>query len=274
VAYYMNLQHVRVLTQHALHRSLRSASGILFLVLYGIIWFMIFRGMAGGYANELANPEANAIASWLTSPELARSLFVNHPPTLGFFFLVALFVTPGFVMWGAGDQTASDIGNRYLRFLIPRCGRYEIYLGRFLGAVIFTVLVQILIVVVAVVIAIFTDNVATGEILSYAVRILLALLFYTLPYVALMAALAALTGSVAIAILTATASYAVIATITGLISMRWPWVELIGWLMPSALKNALLIGDSGSFIMALCLLLVYTAVYLVCGWYIFRQRDI
>ncbi len=270
----MNLQHVRVLTQHALSRSFASANGVLFLVLYGLVWFMVFRGMASEHINELGNPQGNWLVSLITSSELAQVLFIQNPPSLGFFFIIALFLTPGFVMWGAGDQTASDINNRYLRFLIPRCGRFEIYVGRFLGAMIFTLIVQGVITGIAILIALTVDNSPSSEIISYGMLIMMVMLMYTVPFVALMSAMAAITGSVTIGIMSAMAGYAVLVTITSILAIRYEFLEYFGWLFPSGMKTLLMTGGMGTILMCMILLVGYTLIYLIAGWYVFRKRDI
>ena len=45
-------------------------------------------------------------------------------------------LTPLFAMLGSCDQTATDLGTRHIRFLIPRVGRAEIFVARFVGAAI------------------------------------------------------------------------------------------------------------------------------------------
>lgn len=270
----MNLQHIRVLTRHALHRSFASANGVLFMVLYTLVWFMVFRGMASEHINELGNPQGNFLVSLITSSDLAQVLFIQNPPSLGFFFIIALFLTPGFVMWGAGDQTASDISNRYMRFLIPRCGRLEIYVGRFLGAVIFTLIVQAVIIAVAMLIALSVDNSPSSEIIAYGIRISMVMLMYTIPFVALMSAMAAITGSVTIGIMSAMAGYAIMMTLSTILAMKYEFLSYLGWLFPSGMKDLLMTGGMGTLVMCMLLLLGYTLVYLIAGWYVFKRRDI
>ena len=49
------------------------------------------------------------------------------------FGILSLLTTHYFVIIMTSDQTASEIGNRYFRYLITRCGRTEIFLGRLLA---------------------------------------------------------------------------------------------------------------------------------------------
>ena len=270
----MNLQHVFVLARYELAKSTVSARGVLFLVLYGIIWFWILWKLSEGHAGMLARPEGSAVAAWFLDPLVAKHLFIDNPPTLSTFLLLALSLLPIFVLWGSGDQTASDIGNKHLRFLIPRCGRLEIYVGRFLGAVGFIFAFHLVIVAAATVISMVTDPEGAGAVLGFGVQVAFTVLVYTLPYVALMAFIGALTGSAPVAVLTAISAFAVIAIVANLMSMTWPQAEWLGYLLPAALKPQLLSGDFGSVLAAGGGMLVYTAVYFAIGWRVFRSRDI
>lgn len=270
----MNLQHVLVLARYELVKAVASARGVLFLVLYGIIWFWILWKLSSGSAAWLAEPDGNALASWLLDPDVARHLFVDNPPTLSAFLLLALSLLPLFVLWGSGDQTASDIGNKHLRFLIPRCGRLEIYVGRFVGAVVFITAFHLLLVAVATIISSYADPNSAGESFAFGVRVAFVVVLYALPYIALMALFGALTGSAPVAVLTAISAYVVVAVFANLLSMSWPAAQWMGYLLPSPLKPQLLTGDTASLLTAAAGLLAYTAVYYTVGWWIFRRRDI
>lgn len=270
----MNLQHVFVLARYELAKAVASARGVLFLVLYGIIWFWILWKLGEGSATWLAQPEGNAIASWILDPAVARHLFVDNPPTLSAFLLLALTLLPLFVLWGAGDQTASDIGNKHLRFLIPRCGRLEIYVGRFIGAVVFISVFHLIIVAIAAVISAFADPNGATESFSFGIRVAFVVLLYALPYIALMALAGALTGSAPVAVLTAISTYAIVAVFANLLSMSWPAARWIGYLLPAPLKAQLLTGNTTTLLTAAAGLLAYTTAYFAAGWWVFSRRDI
>lgn len=270
----MNLQHVFVLARYELVKAVASARGVLFLVLYGIIWFWILWKLTGGGATWLAEPQGNALASWLLDPAVARHLFLDNPPTLSAFLLLALTLLPLFVLWGSGDQTASDIGNKHLRFLIPRCGRLEIYVGRFIGAVVFITVFHLIIVAVATTISSVVDSNGASASFGFGVRVAFVVSLYALPYIALMALAGALTGSAPVAVLTAISAYTIIAVFANLLSMTWPQAEWLGYLLPSPLKASLLTGDAATLMAAAAGLFAYATVYFAAGWWIFRRRDI
>lgn len=268
----MNLQHILVLARYDVSKAFVSARGVLFLALYGILWFWILYSLAGGSANWLAAPEGNAVVSWLLDPALARHLFLDNPATLSAAFLLGMSILPIFVLWGAGDQTASDIDNQYLRFIIPRCGRGEIYVGRFLGAVIFITLVHLLVVAAAVAVSAYADPKSFAEVAGFGLRVAWSIVIYGLPYIAMMSLFGALTGSAPIAVLIAISAYAIISIAGGVLSLNWPEAGAISYLTPSPLKGPMLVGESG--ILTTLGMLAYTAVYFALGWRVFSRRDI
>ncbi len=268
----MNFQHIVVLARYDVSKAFVSARGVLFLALYGILWFWILYSLAGGSANWLAGPEGNAVVSWLLDPAMARHLFLDNPPTLSVAFLLGLSILPIFVLWGAGDQTASDIDNQYLRFIIPRCGRGEIYVGRFLGAVIFITFVHLLVVVAAVFVSAYADPDSFAAVAGFGIRVAWAVVIYGLPYIAMMSLFGAMTGSAPVAVLVAISAYAIISIAGGVLSLNWPEAEAIRYLTPAPLKGPLLVGESG--ILTTLGMLGYTAVYFALGWRIFSRRDI
>ncbi len=268
----MNRQHIQVLARYELMQSLLSTRGVLFLIMYGILWFWVLWKLSSGWAANLASEQGIAFMSWLFDPVLARTLFAEQAPTLSLFFLLFMAFIPVFTLWGAGDQTATDIGTRHMRYLIPRCGRHEIYVGRFIGSFIFMTLLHAVIVGVGVTVALYTD-VHPGT-LAYGARVWFVTFLYTLPYIALMSLYGAILGSAAAAILTAIATYAIVAIAGSLMALHWKAAVYIGYLFPTPLKGALLTGHGTDFIVALAAMLAYAAAYFALGWYIFQRRDI
>ena len=268
----MNLQHIRVIARYELGQSLLSTRGILFLVTYGIVWFWLLWKLTSGWASNLADQQGQVVASWLLDPTLARVLFLDHPPTLGLFFLILMSLIPVFTMWGAGDQTATDIGTRHLRFLIHLCGRSEIYLGRFLGALILMLVLHVIVVAAGMCVSVLAYS-ADG-VLPWGMQVMLVSILYTIPYVALMSLFGAVMGSAAGAILSAIAAYASFLMAAGFLSLKWPAAAYIGYLFPVPLKPLLLTGHGAAFMVALLSLLAYSACYFLAGWALFLRRDI
>jgi hypothetical protein len=270
----MNWQHVGVLVRYDLLYIARSTTRILFLVFYGLFWFWLLWKLGQGMATWLAEPEGNLVASWILEKELAQALFLERPATLSAYFIIAMAMVPAFVIWGASNQTATDIKSRHMRFIIPRCGRFEIYLGRFLGAVLFITLPEIVVGIIATLISLQIDNMDVATVLVYALHVNSIVIAYSLPYIAFMAIFSAWTASAGLAVLVAMSIYFVFAMVMGVLTIRWPESTWIGYLLPNALKTQLISPDGSLILLALAALVVYLFIYFWVGWSIFRVRDV
>lgn len=273
----MNWQHVGVLVYYDLLYIIRSTTRILFLVFYSLFWFWFLWKLGEGMAIWLTQPEGNFIASWILEEEPARVLFIERPATLSAYFLMAMMMVPAFVIWGASNQTATDIKSRHLRFLMPRCGRFEIYLGRFLGAVLFITLLEVVVGIIATLISLQIDNMEVTIVLLYALQVNGIVIVYSLPYIALMALLSAWMASAGLAVIIAMSIFSILAMAIGIFNIRWPdntWSTWFAYILPNALKEQLVNSDGSLILLSLAALLVYLLIYFWLGWYIFRVRDV
>lgn len=271
----LRLSTVSVLTRQDLYYALRSTRGLLFLVFFGVFWLWLFTKLAGGGAQWLANPEGNFIIGWLFDPKVARSLFVGRSATLSTFFLIAVSTIPFFVLFAASDQTANDIGSKYLRFLIPRCNRIEIYVARFLGAALLVAMAYVLVTCVAMLMALFVDNTSIAVILVDGVLVSLSLVVYSLPFIALMSLCSVVVGSAGLSALVGISFYVVVLVVVAVVGIKMPDVaDFVAYLLPNATKNLILQLKWSSLIQTLIMVPIYVMVYGYLGWRIFSRRDI
>lgn len=272
----MNARKTIALVQNDLNRSLTSTRGILFLVFYGIFWFWMLKNLSDGGAVALSNPENNSalgvIFSWLGLSDNFLGLFLQHPPTLVAYFYLALSSMPLFALWASSDQTAGDLDTRFIRFLTPRVGRPEIYIGRFMGTTIFFCGCISLVTAVAVLISLSIDPSQPAEVLAYGLKIECLLCLYALPFIALMSFFTVATGSPGIAALSGIGSYAVLVTSVPLLALNAPNAEVVLYLVPSVFKTALITLDG--IATAMIGLLIQSLAYFLLGWVIFKKRDI
>lgn len=271
----LRLATVKVLVKQDVYYALRSTRGLLFLVFFCVFWLWLFSKLAGGGAQWLANPEGNFIIGWLFDPQIARSLFVGRSATLSAFFLLAVSTLPVFVLFAASDQTANDIGSKYLRFLTPRCNRIEIFVARFLGATVLVAFAYILITLVAALMAVFVDQVSLSKVISDAVLIMLSLIVYALPFIALMSLCSVIVGSAGLSALVGISVYVVVLLIVSVIGIKMPAVaDTVAYLIPNATKSLVLRLQWSSLLQVMMVVPVYILAYGFLGWRIFANRDI
>ncbi|MFC3193798.1 hypothetical protein ACFODZ_06055 [Marinicella sediminis] len=271
----LRLSQVRVLTRQDLYYAFHSTRGLLFLVFFGVFWLWMFSKLAGGSAQWLANPEGSFVIGWLFDPQVARSLFTDRSATLSAYFLLAVSTVPFFVLFAASDQTANDIGTKYLRFLTPRCNRLEIYVARFLGAVILISLAYCAVTLVAVIMASVVDDVNLAGLLVDAMLVVLSLITYALPFIALMSLCSVVVGSAGLSALVGISVYVVVLVIVAVVGIRMPDVaDVLAYLLPNATKGLIMQLQWSTWLQALVLIPVYVLAYGFMGWRIFKGRDI
>jgi ABC-type transport system involved in multi-copper enzyme maturation permease subunit len=268
-------RHIGVLVRHDLRHTLSSARGLLYLVFFALFWGWVFAKLAGGLANQLGTPQAGFLVSWIFDSNVAR-LFQERPPTLAAYLVLAATLTPLFSMLASCDQTATDLGTRHIRFLIPRVGRAEIFVARLLGASIVVSVAQLLAGIAATIVAIVVHgggDVATGAIVAYGAQVTGFLILYSLPIVALMSLVSAAMASVGLALLVGLGGYAVLALALSWAPLKGAAATIVSFVVPSGLKPYLLQPELGPALGACAGTFAYVALYVFLGWQVFRTRD-
>jgi ABC-type transport system involved in multi-copper enzyme maturation permease subunit len=268
-------RHIGVLVRHDLRYTFSSARGLLFLVFFALFWGWVFAKLAGGIGEKLGTPQAGFLLSLLFDSSVAR-LMQERPATLAAYLVAATTLTPLFAMIASCDQTATDLGTRRIRFLIPRVGRAELFVARLLGATIVMTLAQLLAGIAATIVAVVVHgggDTTTAAIVAYGARVTGSLIVYQLPIVALMSLVSAAMASVGLALLVGLGGYAVLALALTWLPFEGTLATVISFLVPSGLKPYLLEPAPGSVIAACAGALGYVALYVFLGWQVFRTRD-
>jgi ABC-type transport system involved in multi-copper enzyme maturation permease subunit len=263
-----------VLIRHDLRYTFSSARGLLFLLFFGLFWGWLFSKLAGGLGERLGTPQAGIVVSWLFDSTIAR-LLQERPSTLAGYFVVATTLTPLFAMLASCDQTATDLGTRHIRFLIPRVGRAEIFIARLLGAALLMTFAQLLAGIAATIVALVVHAEAgePGRIVAYGAQVTGFLIVYSLPIVALMSLVSAAMASVGLALLVGLGGYAILALALSWVPLEGKVQTVVSFLVPSGLKPYLLQPELGPALAACGGALGYAALYVFLGWQVFRKRD-
>src|SRR5689334_16879391 len=196
-------------------------------------------------------------------------LFQDRPPTLAAYFVVAASLTPMFVILASCDQTATDIGSRHIRFLIPRVGRAEIFVARLISAAILMTVAQLAAGIAATVIAIVVHaggDVSAGTVVAYGAEVTTLLIVYSLPIVALMSLVSAGMGSIGLALLVGLGGYALLGVALGLMPLTGKVATVVSFIVPSGLKPYILQPSIGPALGACAGAAAYVALYTFLGW--------
>jgi len=271
----MRSQMIRKLIVQDLFYALRSARGVLFLVFFSVFWLWVFSKFGQVNTQWLRNPEGTMVLSWLFDAKTAQALFVDRNPAFSLFYLVAINTAPLFVLFAASDQTANDIGSKYLRFLLPRCQRSEIYLGRFFGCVLLVWAAYIAVSLIAALWVVIFNDASFSSIIIEWLWVVISLMIYVLPFIAFMSLCSALVGSAGLSALLGLGSYLIVVIIVGIMGIRWEGMaDAIGWILPNAIKPWVLLMDLGALLKAIFVGGIYVLIYGWLGWLMFVRRDI
>ncbi len=267
-------RHIGVLVRQDLRYTFSSARGLLFLVFFGLFWGFVLSKLAGGLADQLGTPQAGFLVTWLFDSNVAR-LLQERPPALAAYLVVAAMLTPLFAMLASCDQTATDLGTRHIRFLIPRVGRAEIFVARLVGASIVTTFAQLLGGIAATIVALVVNKEAgqPGAIISYGAQVTGFLIIYSLPMVGLMSLVSAGMASVGLALLVGLGGYGVLTAALALAPLKGAVATIASFLIPGGLKPYLLQPELGPALAACAGALGYFVLYSFLGWQVFRRRN-
>jgi ABC-type transport system involved in multi-copper enzyme maturation permease subunit len=269
----MNWRRVALILGFDLRHGVFRVRGLLFLIPFALLWYPILRNFDRDVSAWFRGREGMVIASTLFDVDVAKALFIDNPPLLSAFFLVALASAPFFVILAAHDQVASDLGSGFFRFLAPRCTRREIFFGRFLSALLFLTCAYGVAGLAAAGVSVLTDGTGAVTAIVYTTQIVLTVFLYIAPFVAYAALVSALCSSALGALLLGMAGYVAILILmwagNGLFSDAAP----LSFLLPSGLKNHLFGVDALRSSLAAACMPIYALAYGWCGWRVFRLRN-
>ncbi len=293
-------RHVRLVASYWMRFSVRTGGGLMaiFLVLMsGLTIAHLFITPAESLleqAPELGHTQGEAVdtiariaeseqivnlVQWVTGQdeEEVHYLLQDQPALLSVIWLIMLIIFPFVTAIGSFNQTAGDIGSKGLRYLLLRTERSNIYIGRTLGTVYFSAAsLLLLMVLVLLYVGLKLRLYEFGHLLGSGFQGFLALMFLSLPYIAMCGWLSTMFDS-------AFASLAICILLVGgpIVAFKMAdtaasttdlaWLEL---LLPWGWKYDLLSGDIGTRLTAIAVMLGFTAVFFLLGMRNFHRRDL
>jgi hypothetical protein len=295
---------------YSLRHALRSGSGLVFVLLalfFGlIVGYLVINPFEAllaqseqrGLAQNPARIEQQVVAlarpavEWVLSPmpvddpeaqreaEAATRRWVDfvldeRPALLSPILFVLLFGMPLLIPFGAFNQTAGDIGNRGLRYLLLRTDRANVYYGRLLATVLLMVVVQVIVVAtVALYLGLRLDLYDGMAIASWSAQGLFALIAISVPYVALCAWFSAANDSAMISLVVCNLVIGGVVLLAFLGARAWEPVYLVNYLLPWGIQNNLLAPDLGTILWTAGGCLVYAVIFSWLGARKFQTRDL
>ena len=270
----MNWHRILELTLYDLRWSIFRRKGLMYVLPFSLFWYLVLKRFYDGAANWIQSSDFLMLASTRFDMEIVSHLFVELPPSMSAFFILAIYTTPFFTMLAANDLYASDMGTGYFRFLITRCQRSEIFLARCLGSLMIITFCTLVCGITALLIAIFIEGYPGTTAVGYLLKIISILMLYSIPFIAGMAVLSPMLNSAITVMLVACVSYTV--TLIGLYIASAAFDEpvMFFYLLPSGIKKDLISMHNTDLLIAIASTPVYTLILALIAWSIFKRRNL
>lgn len=290
-------RHVTLICAYSMRQSLRSGAGLVFLLLCLFFSLAVAQAIITPIEQLLQSeearqlgPDAGAVVQRLIDfgrpvvewalggageREWVRYLLQERPALLSVVFLILLFGMPLVIPVGAFNQTAGEIGNRGMRYLLVRTERSNLFAGRFLAAVLLTLLAYAFsMATITLYLGLKLRLYGAWDLLAWSLLGYLALAVQSLPYVALCAWISARNQSALTSLVIASLVIGGVPFAAFLAGLSWAPAAHLQWLLPWGVHNDLLAPRWYQVALAALACLGYTAVYLVLGHRHFCKRDL
>ena len=263
-----------VLAQDEIGRLLSTKRGILSLLGFLLIWIAVLNYGILPAAAFFVGANDSGLAEILL-PRLGLEAWRQWPaPELAVYWVVSLYLLPFFALITSADQTASDRSRGTLRYLVLRCSRLEIFLGRFLGqCVILSLVVLATLASVLIVIMINVPALLPASLLRSPV-VIVNLLLLVMPYIALMAWVSVMARSARQATLYAVIAWLTISLLVGYVQSRYGPIALLDWALPGSQVSQLIRLYDWQTLKLAPVPIVHTLVLLLIGGFMMKRRDL
>lgn len=263
-----------VLAQDEILRLLSTRRGIISLVGFLLVWIAVLNYVVLPAAAFFAGADKSGLTQVLL-PRLGLEAWKQWPtPELAVYWVISLYLLPFYALLASADQTASDRSRGTLRYLVLRCSRLEIFMGRFLGQwIILAAVVLLTLASVLLVISMNTPDLLAESLLRSPV-ILVNLVLVVLPYLALMAWVSVMARSARQATLYATIIWIAGSLLVGYLQGRFGPLAVLDWALPGSQISQLVRLSDWQTLSFAAIPLVHTMLFLVIGAIVMRQRDL
>jgi hypothetical protein len=217
------------------------------------------------------------LVTWVTFGDDAQLAYLleRRPALLSGIWILLLLFTPLLVALSVFDQTAGDIGSRWMRFVVFRTRRVSVFAGRLLAATVSSLgLLALLSLAVVAYLDLRLGVYQRGDLYGWGLHGTLAVAAFALPYVALCGLVSAASRSSGRALGACVLATALPTIVLGLTAARFESAAWVDWLHPWGWKFLLLHPDSPTRLGAFGAMVAFTAVFALAGAAIFERRDL
>jgi Cu-processing system permease protein len=265
---------ILVLAQDEVLRLLSTRRGLIALVGFLLIWIAVLRYGILPAAALIDDAQLSGLVEIILSGLGIEDVRSWPTPELAVYWVVTLYLLPFFALMASADQTASDRSRGTLRYLVLRCSRVEIFLGRFLGQCIIMLLVVLVTLASVLLVILFYSPSNLTPALAKTPLIVVNLVIVVAPYVALMALVSVLARSARQATLYAFIIWISVSLLVGYLQAKFGPLTLLDWALPGSQIGQLLRLSNWDTLSFAIIPIVHTTLFLGIGAVLMRQRDL
>ncbi len=251
--------------------TLPRLKGMIFLLPYGLFWFVLLRSMHGDVADFMQRQEGLALASLLFEVDQVRALFVNNPPLLSLHYVIGLSTLPLFAILAGMDQFAGDLGRGWFQLLATRCRRGEVFLARYTASLLTLSMAIAAVTIAATILSLAGSDRPPAVTLQYGLQTGAVMILYGAALLAFVALISVMTRSAIGALFLSLLAWITILAVAAVLNAVFPEPPLFQYLLPSGLKPALYRLDGDTLLQAALGLPAYTLVYGWLAWRVFSR---
>ena len=265
---------ILVLAMDEVLRLFSTKRGLLSLIGFGLIWAVVLMYGVLPAARFVTGASQSGLMDFLMEQFNLDATELWPTPELTVYWITCLYLLPALSILTSADQTASDRARGTLRYLVLRCGRLEIFFGRYLGQLV--IMLGVVLITLGSVLAIIAFN-SSGlmpESLASAPSIIVSLMLLLAPYIALMALVSVLARSARQATLYATIIYISLWLLVGYLKASFPDAAWLDWTLPGSQISELVWLSGWDTLSLAPIPIAHTLLFLALGAVFMKQRDL
>lgn len=190
------------------------------------------------------------------------------------YWVVALYLFPGFSLLMAADQLISERKRGGLRFLTLRCSRGQIFFGRFLGHILIQTCLLMITLGITYLLLIINNVQYWLEGLQILPILFFNLIVVTSPFVALMSFLSVAMNSVRMAMLVASIILVLSSMVINYFAVSFEPISVLNYLVPGIQVAYMAKQTPEIALLSLWIPILQSAVFLILGYGLFKRQSI
>ena len=228
----MNFTRTGLIAIFELKRLFATKRGWLAIAAFVLVWYAILRYAIANAVYIVGDPNFKNMIQTFSGSIGMQKIAMWPEVELALYLVWSIFLFPLFVIFSSADQTVEDRVRGTLRFLTLRSTRPEIVIGRFFGQVLNTAILIAISAMGAWILMVMRESELAVSGLLLLLPIVLELLLFTAPFIALMSLVNHFASSSKMSMIYAVLVYSTLITLVMLVFDYVAYAEYLFYLFP------------------------------------------